>query len=188
MQVNIQDWTKCFQINTECSFLDLWKIRWTMWEKTQNFILNGHLFSEWCKSDIQSLGFKTEVWPELSYLQFIRQHLPQLFLAQHVETLLQHLPLVTDICCDGLKRQAEVKSPIFNVTANPVQLWVSEFIFGLLLYESNMLLNGWRWWKYPEQGIKLWTLNVWHFSLVCYLDKNENYTICFCVMLIYSWI
>lgn len=67
------------------------------------------------------------------HLEFIRQHLPQLPLPQHTETLLQHLPLVSDISSDGLEWQAEVQSPFLNVTANPVQLWVSELILGLLL-------------------------------------------------------
>lgn len=54
-----------------------------------------------------------------------------------METLLQHLPLVTDISGDGLEWQAEVKSPVLNVAANPVQLWVSEFIFGVLRWKTQ---------------------------------------------------
>lgn len=51
-----------------------------------------------------------------------------------METLLQHLPLVSDVSGDGLEWQTEVKSPVLDVTTNPVQLWVSEFIFGVLLW------------------------------------------------------
>lgn len=67
------------------------------------------------------------------YLEFIGQHFLQLLLAEHVETLLQHLPPVTDVSGDGLERQAEVKPPVLDVAADPVQLGVGELIFGVLL-------------------------------------------------------
>lgn len=53
-----------------------------------------------------------------------------------METLLQHLFLVSDISCDRLEGQAEVQSSFLNVTANPVQLCVSKLILGVLLQET----------------------------------------------------
>lgn len=76
---------------------------------------------------VRLMGFRQ------SHLQFIRQHFPQLLLTQHVETLVQHLPFILHISANGLEGQAEVETAVLDVTADSVQLWVSEVICGGLL-------------------------------------------------------
>lgn len=61
-----------------------------------------------------------------THLQFIRQHFPQLLLPQHVEALVQHLPLVPHVGPDGPEGQAEVQAAVLDVAADSVQLWVGE--------------------------------------------------------------
>lgn len=61
-----------------------------------------------------------------THLQFIRQHFPQLLLPQHVEALVQHLPLVLHVGPDGPEGQAEVQASVLDVAADSVQLWVGE--------------------------------------------------------------
>lgn len=65
-----------------------------------------------------------------SHLQFVRQHLLQLHLSQHVETLLQHLPFILHVGPDGLERQAEIQAAGLDVAADSVQLEVGEVIGG----------------------------------------------------------
>lgn len=67
-----------------------------------------------------------------SYLELIGEHLPDLLLPQHVEALLQHLPLVADVSFDWLEGHAEVETAFLDVAAHPVQLGVGELIFGVL--------------------------------------------------------
>lgn len=68
----------------------------------------------------------------MQHLELIGQHLLQLLLSQHAEALLQHLPLVAGVSRDGLEGQAEVQTSFLDVTADPVQIRVSQIIFGVL--------------------------------------------------------
>lgn len=88
-----------------------------------------------------------------------------------METLLQHLPLVADISGDGLERHAEVQSPVLDVAADPVQLGVGEFIFGVLLQETKVLLRD------SASVIQFCTLTEGFleiFLLVCHFTGNET--------------
>lgn len=52
------------------------------------------------------------------HLEFIGQHFLELFLPQHMETLLKHLPPVRDIATDGLECYVKVQSTVLDVTAD----------------------------------------------------------------------
>lgn len=111
------------------------------------------------------------------YLEFIGQHFLQLLLTEHVETLLQHLPPVTHVSGDGLEWQAEVKPPLLDVAADPVQLGVGELIFGVLL-QGNQRVTQRLWLEKKNICKPLRVLEVFSF---CYFTGNQkDWKLVFC--------